>query len=70
MFCSKYPDYDSSTFINDITLIILDRDVDETDPNTGFICLDPASHISPESRFVAIGWGFTNPEEMKCNFKF
>lgn len=54
----SHPNFDTSSFKNDITLITLDRDVEETN-ETGYICVEKVTRTNPGTKVYAVGWGFT-----------
>lgn len=55
----SYPGFDQNSFKNDISIITLDRDVEESN-EIGFICLEKVTRTSPGTKVYAVGWGFTS----------
>lgn len=59
IFALKHPDFDTTKYTNDVSVILLDRDVTESD-ETGVICLDRKDSTKPGTRAYAVGWGSTS----------
>ena len=55
----KHPLFDQISYINDISIIVLDRDVAESD-EARFICLENRTKTVPGTRVYAVGWGTTD----------
>ncbi|RNA11624.1 transmembrane protease serine 11D [Brachionus plicatilis] len=54
----EYPNFDQSTFKNDISIIKLDRDVIDSE-NLNYICVPTETNTNPGTDLYAVGWGFT-----------
>ena len=60
----QHPNFDGNTFQNDLTILQLDRDVEESD-DVGFICVNSNTKTEPGTSVYAIGWGFTEGQMFK-----
>jgi len=63
----SHPDFNENSYKNDLSIVILDRDVDWTDPAVSFICLDRVTQTSPGTVVYAVGWGFTEKNWFKAS---
>ena len=58
-FCVlKYPNFDTGTFQNDLSIIKLTQDVPESE-TVNFLCLTNKTSVQPGSSVYAVGWGYT-----------
>ena len=55
---SQYPNFDTGTFQNDLSIIKLNQDVPESE-TVNFLCLTNNTSIQPGSSVYAVGWGYT-----------
>lgn len=54
----KHPNFDASTFKNDLAILQLDQDVMLSD-SVGYICVNPETNTLAGTDLFAVGWGFT-----------
>lgn len=68
-FFVKYPNFDTNSFKNDLSIIKLERDVVETD-YLNYICLDRHTNTRANADVYAVGWGFTDTNFYKGRLTF
>lgn len=63
---TSYPNFDTNSFKNDLSIIKLERDIVETD-YLSYICLDRHTNTQPNTDVYAVGWGFTDTNFYKAS---